>query len=362
MVDKMHSDNLSAKIAEEMKRLLQDKEHPDSSFLSARLAAERFNCSRQTANNALNILVEDGLLTRKAGGKTQICRKKKAIHIACLVEVDLKRFSPVAYYKYAHVINILLQNLEKNSVKYTIFSFKDLQRANFSPRLFDKFDALVADTTFNDKNSLQLINNFQRPKLWPWPTQFLCESGNQIVFDVMAPFCEIFRQARLHGIRKCYLHYFSEYFLQIMKNAMIYNGFENSDQVVVEYNECSQLSGYKKGLVLEYAPDILHVTHADYIAWGIFEAFTDRGGKPGDFHVTGSGDTESFGIYPLQQPCLTSINVPYEEGIDMGVKLLLRQINEKSSVSEVVRMPGKVVFRESAFYDKNKKIKKESKL
>ena len=119
----MHSDNLAAKIAEEMKKLLLDKEYPDSSFLSARLAAERFNCSRQTGNNALNILVKEGLLSRKAGGKTQICRKKKAIHIACLLEVDLKKFSPVAYYKYAHIINILLQNFEKNNIKYCCFVF-----------------------------------------------------------------------------------------------------------------------------------------------------------------------------------------------------------------------------------------------
>ena len=77
----MHSDNLAHKIAGQMRDLLTHENSFKDSFLSARQAAEKFNCSRQTANNALNILAKEGLLTRKNGSGTFVNIRQKKLHI-----------------------------------------------------------------------------------------------------------------------------------------------------------------------------------------------------------------------------------------------------------------------------------------
>ena len=133
---------------------------------------------------------------------------------------------------------------------------------------------------------------------------------------------------------------------------MLYSNFESADQQVLKYRSAFEIAAYKNGLNLEYAPDVLHVCQADAIAWGLFEAFADRGAKVGDFHVTGCGDNESLGVYPLQYPRLTTINYQHALGIELSVKLLCQKIRENSLISEVIRIPGKVVYRESAFYEK----------
>ncbi len=350
----MHSDNLAHKIAGQMRDLLTHENSFKDSFLSARQAAEKFNCSRQTANNALNILAKEGLLTRKNGSGTFVNIRQKKLHIACVISEELTNSTPSGLYKKMLINKLLQQELANNDCECKLFSFEDLQRSNFSPRLFDKFDGLIVHESFTDKNSRQLINDFAKPKLWPWTRHVLHESGNQLVLDLMTPFSQIFRKARFSGIRKCYLHYFDENFLQIMQNAMLYSNFESADQQVLQYRSAFEIAAYKNGLNLEYAPDVLHVCQADAIAWGLFEAFTDRGAQLGDFHVTGCGDNESLGVYPLQYPRLTTINYQHALGIELSVKLLCQKIRENSLISEVIRIPGKVVYRESAFYEKKK--------
>ena len=85
---------------------------------------------------------------------------------------------------------------------------------------------------------------------------------------------------------------------------------------------------------------------------GFFDAMMERGLQPGDFHITGLGNMESWGFTPLGTPKLTTTHHPREPYLGMAVQMLCRQIREKSNVAEIIRIPGELILRESAFYKK----------
>ena len=170
------SKNLVLQIADDLRKKIDTGEIPASGrIFSARQLAGLYNCSHQTANSALNLLANEGAITRKHGSgsfrKKEIARPK----IACLLECrDISDFST-----YSYLVKHLLLLLEKNQCDYQLFSFQDLKNANFSPHIFRSFDGLIVDTRFTDHNSKQLIYEFDRPKLWPWPTFYQLATGSE---------------------------------------------------------------------------------------------------------------------------------------------------------------------------------------
>ncbi|MBE6368155.1 MAG: GntR family transcriptional regulator [Lentisphaerae bacterium] len=347
---KNNSSNLVLQIADDLRKKIGRGELPVSGrIFSARQLAVLYNCSHQTANSALNLLANEGAITRKQGSgsyrKQEIVRPK----IACLMkDSHTSDFSTLSYF-----VKFLLLLLEKNQCDYQLFSFQDLQSANFSPHLFREFDGLITDTRYSDHNSMQLIYDFDRPKLWPWPTFYQLATGNQVVADYISTFIQILKKAKLWGIKKCYLYHRRNEFLEIMQAAVAGSSW---DEAAIEYINLGPLnsimSACKYAMDIPAEPDILHMTSADMIAWGFYEAMMERGLEPGDFHITGLGNMEGFGFIPLGAPKLTTTYHPREPYLEMAVQMFCRQIREKSNVSEIIRIPGELILRESAFYKK----------
>lgn len=197
-------------------------------FFSARQLAVLYNCSHQTANGALNLLAGEGAITRKHGSgsyrKQEITRPK----IACLLDdSNVSDFSTLSY-----LVKFLLLLLEKNQCDCQLFSFQDLKSANFSPHIFRGFDGLITDTRYNDPNSMQLIYDFDRPKLWPWPTFYQLATGNQVVADylqrvpgkILAAFLNTTPRIKVHAPNCLATAYKSEdnsYYLHLVNTANI---------------------------------------------------------------------------------------------------------------------------------------------
>lgn len=348
---KDHPKNLVSQIADDLRGKIDGGELPVSGrIVSARQLAALYHCSHQTASSALNQLAEEGLIARKRGSGSWLRQKVVRPRIACLLGGN--NFSDFSMLPY--LVKLLLLLLEKNQCDYRLFSLKELQAAHFSPRTFRDFDGLITDTRFSDPNSMQLIYEFDRPKLWPWPTFYQLAAGSQVIAEYVTAFHQVLRKARLRGIRKCYLYYRTG-FMDILRAAVTGSGWDASQIEYVDQGACNTiLAACKYGMNIPAGPEILHITCADMIAWGFFEAMLERGLKPGDFHITGLGNMEAQGFTPLGAPKLTTIDHPREPYLEMAIKMLCRQIREKSNVSEIIRIPGELVLRESAFYEKKK--------
>ena len=344
-------ENLAERIAGDLRKNLSSAAGENTGKLpSARQLAAQYKCSHQTANSALNILTAEGLIFRKHGSGSWKSSFGRKLNIACMLDVQTHadKFSLLP-----DLIHNLLIELKKNICDFQIFSYSDLKKANFSPRLFDRFDGLITDTRFSDPHSRQLINEFNKPKLWPWPSEFVLASGNQLIADYVSGYSSIFQKARRHGINKRYLYYNNEFFRKVMFAALVGCGWHEEEFEFVNIDfPATILGAYKYALNIPAEADILHVCTADMIAWGFFEAMRDRNLPVGDFHITGMGNMEARGFIPLGEPKLTTVHHPREPYFAMAVKMFCRKIREQSLISEVIQIPGELVLRESAFYSK----------
>ena len=242
-----HSDNMAWKIADVLRQELETAgQGSERSFFSSRMLAGRFNCSHQTVNNALNILAGEGLLERKYGSGSWSCRKRERLNIACMINDDFSLYHHKIYSRELFIVKNLLEILDEKQCSYHIFSIEELRRNNFSIRLLDKFDGLIVDTRFSDRHSRQLVNEFERPKLWPLASTIVNASGCQAVCDYIKPFSAIFRKARQSGIRRCVLHYANFEIGNAMNEALRCSSWlENESESIYHQTVTTQLYSYK---------------------------------------------------------------------------------------------------------------------
>jgi DNA-binding LacI/PurR family transcriptional regulator len=327
----------------------------ERSFFSSRMLAGRFNCSHQTVNNALNILAGEGLLIRKRGAGSWRCRKRERLNIACMVNSDFSGYRPENYSSEPFMVKTLLEALAENNCTYHIFSIEELRRNNFSMRLLDKYDGLIVDTRFSDLHSRQLVNEFEKPKLWPWASSVVNASGCQVVSDYIKPFSAVFRQAMKSGIRRCILHCGNPEIGKEMQEALRCSNWLNVESEYLLTDNPRQLHAYKYALNMPSDSATLHVCDSDMMASGLVEALLDRGFKPGEFHVVGNGNIETLGFLPLgDEPYLTTIGRDIQLNIRSGVELLCRRIRGEIQNDEIIRTSGKLIIRKSAFYEAEK--------
>ena len=346
----LHRDNAARKIADKLSSDLARYSEVDGSLQSVRSLAAEFGVSHQTVSRAVRMLAKENLVTCKQGARA-VCRKNSCRpRLACMICTDFSEVKLGMYSDLPFQVQILLDELNKRQCDYKIFNFYDLKQANFSPRLFSSFDGLITSRAFSDIHSRQLVNNFSGPKVWLWNNEPSTESGNQVVPDFMTGYTELFTRARKAGIRKCVLHCSRKFFAGVMTDALYLSDWSD-DEFTLEMHEApeTQLKAYKYALNLPVSSDILHVCASDMFAYGFIEAFLDRNYRPGEFHVSGTGDIESHGFQIFDRPFLTTLHTNRYEVIHKGLDCLLSKIGADNSVpEEIIRIKTELVIRDSA--------------
>lgn len=344
-----HSDNLAFQIADKIRGNLDRYVADNGTLPSGRNLAAEFGVSHQTVCRAIQMLAGENLLDCRPGARAVIRKKPRRICLACMISTDYSNDKIGTYSDVPYQVKILLEELEQSQCEYRIFNFYDLQKANFSPRIFSGFDGLIAARAFSDINSRQLVNDFPGPKVWLWNNEAANDSGNQVIPDFMAGYTELFARARRHGIRKCMLHCSRKFFAGLMSDALHLNGWSDNDFTVVMHEAPeTQLMAYKYALNLPVDNTTLHACASDMLACGFVEAFLDRNLKPGDFHVSGTGDIESSGCLPLGKPMLTTLHTERLDIVRKAVECVQNKIINNDNTTEIIRIKTALKVRKSA--------------
>lgn len=340
-------------LAEQLRLQLRDTPYSNAPFKSARQTAAEFGVSRQTADRALRLLAEEGALTRIPGAGTwQRGSYKRRLRIACMIDRQHSMHPSTPYSDLPMKHQLLLDELEAASCDVEFFSFYELRKANFSSRIFDGFDGLIADFAYCDLHSRQLVCEFKGAKVWFGSAVPMLEPASQVIVDFLSGFIELFHQARKSGIRKFRVHLARPQFREMITRAMELTGIEPDSFQVFERPEIfTQLPAYKYGLQLPHSADTLDVCDLDISACGIYEAFIDRNLVPGEFALSGIGNIESLGFLPFNTPQITTVATPRQEISRAIVDCVLKQIRHPQEISHIVKVPAPVIFRASAFGD-----------
>ncbi len=346
----MHRDNQAVKIADVLRSRLQENFFAaGKSMPSTRRLALEFGVSHQTVSRALMMLADERLLQRRRNACFEVRMRRNRMRVACMISTDYSQAKIGLYSDVPYQVQLLLDELTRCQCDYRIFNFYDLRQANFSPRIFDGFDGLIAAKAFSDINSRQLVNEFAKPKVWIWNNEPFTDGGNQVIPDFMSGYSELFSLARKKGIRHCVLHCSRQFFADVMTNALRLNNWSD-DEFTIEMHTPpeTQLKAYKYALKVPAADDILHVCSSDIFACGFVEAFLDRKFRPGEFHVSGTGNIESAGYMPLGEPWLTTLHTDRKEMILKSVECLQHKILNDDLATEIIRIKSRLVIRKSA--------------
>ena len=349
-----HSDNAACKIAEDMRQLLLSDEYSKGeAFLSSRQAAKLYNVSHVTASRALHILEQDGVIKFRHGVAPQIVHRHEYPRIVCFMTSDFSNIPPEHGSEAPRRFKLLLNELEKRHCEYRIYSRYDLQRENFSSRILNNADGLLAEVGFCDLHTRALAAGFNGPKVWLWSNEPILENGNQILPDYLPGLTEIFKLARRNGIKKCRLCYHRKFFGNVMKHAAFLSDWQSDEYTLCELPfPHNQLQAYRYAMNLNVTPDELYICEVDLTAFGFYQAFSDRGYQPGDFNITGIGNLEGRGHLPLGEAVITTLGNDLEYRIKRIVDILLDNVDSGVPQSLIERIPSKLIVRKSAFYHK----------
>lgn len=350
----IHSDNKACEIAEKMRELLRSAEYSKrNEFISSRQAAALYNASHVTASRALHLLASEGLLQCRHGALPRIIRRRRRLRIVCFMTSDFSHIPPENGSEAPMRFKLLVEELEKRDCDYRIYSLYDLKKANFSPRILNNADGLLVEIGMSNPHVRALAAGFSGPKVWLWSNEPILENGNQILPDYLPGLTEIFRKARLHGIKKCHLCYHREFFGNIMQWAAALADWQKNEYTLqrLEFPH-SQLKAYRFAMNITPDKHELYICEVDLTAFGFYQAFVDRGFQVGDFNITGIGNLEGRDFLPLGEACITTLGNDINYRVERIVDILFSNIAENKAQSLIERVPSKLIIRKSAFFNK----------
>ncbi|MBN2642063.1 MAG: LacI family DNA-binding transcriptional regulator [Victivallales bacterium] len=246
--------------------------------------------------------------------------------------------------------------------------FFGLHDASSGRKWLAQIDALVISISCINHLVVELLRNFSKPcviiqQCDPYPLPF-----NQVVPELSTGFTEAiicFRQlgltrlaitgtsgghsGRLGAIRTCamMLGYADDAIEPVLADAII--------------GDMGRMRGYRIGRQLLEAGHLNETgifSVSDFISFGIIDAFSEAGLKPGeDYHLISFDDLEADGLLPFDEPMLTSVSFPRREIARNAVNLVLSRIEKPSTNLVSLRIPTSLTQRRTCrvTLDNNKK-------
>ena len=323
---------------------------PDSSFASARELGREFGVSRRTADRAVRLLADEGLLTRIPGAGTYLAGVKRLPRIICLQPGSAFSSLPSGSYG-RYCWNLLSEELKHYRCECTFICVDDLYKRHFSTNLWKKYDGLLAHSVYSDIHSRQLIAEFPGPVAWVGPLFPLLPSGSQAIPDYMPALLKLLHLARREGMQYCHFCMHNRHFEALYREAADLSGFTKE---VCRYHFLEKISlqnATALGMTLDAdLRKTVFFCDSDELASGLYLAFRKRGVRVGDFQIVGSGNMESLGYRLLgDEAHLTTIAIDRKALVRAVLECFFKQIDSGSGNSLILRVPAQVVFRDSAF-------------
>jgi DNA-binding LacI/PurR family transcriptional regulator/DNA-binding transcriptional regulator YhcF (GntR family) len=347
--------NKTESIADNLRQRIMRRElSPDIPLSPSRELATEFDVSLLTADRAVRILAQEGLLSRFKGKGTFVKARYWRIGYC-------EDFSAIFQYPQQKLINDVyvspvVHELRKNHCIVSMISYRNLKSADYCAKVFAGLDALIVNKSLLDSCTLENLYSFEGPILiYRQATVLEDIPFSQVVPDWTGGMDDIFKTADLERIKKYFI--FSNTSNNgiaradaFIKQAKKY-GVEDSKiefiKVTVADGQSPQLYGSKFGQKLKPGNDTLVFTTSDLLAFGILDALYDRGLRSGQFELVSCDNLEAYGICPFNEPHLTSIDYPRKRITHRAVKHLINILEDRDDAVSIVKIPTRLVIRKS---------------
>ena len=323
--------------------------------------AKRFGVSTLTADRAVRLLVNEGLVYRKQGVGTFIAeRNAPKNRPVCRIGVADTIFPAVPEWESAMGIRTRsgIQYLYSKQCEVKMLDYPTVCDPERLAEAAAGLDGILAAAGFIDSVTLDNLKKLSMPIVVTHLEEEKDIPFHQVMFDNRIGI----REAAEKIIRKDYpeivivyeSHPNGQLRKKIFEESLISEGY-SPDRIRSYCVETDALfngiPSYRLGLKLcpEIKGKFLFST-SDVVSFSMLEAFREKGLKAGeDFQLLSYDNLEDYEYRPYKSPYLTTIDSPKVRQAERAAELLLEQIRRKSDETVHVRIPTRLVIRKTAF-------------
>ena len=323
--------------------------------------AERFGVSTLTADRAVRLLVNKGLVYRKHGVGTFVASQdtrgqKKKYRIA----VADKKFPTTPMWESSMGIRtrISIQHLYMKQCDVKLIDYPTFCDPDLLADAIDGVDGLLITSGFIDPLTVANLNKLEIPVVITHLEEELDLPFHQIMFDNSRGIREAVKKMIQQNPSEILIVYENHPNGILRKEAFEKTVIENGYPVkqihfcCVETDALSNaIPSYRLGLKLcsKIEGKFLFST-SDVVSFSLLEAFSENGLEAGkDFQLLSYDNLEDYGCLPYKEPCLTTIDAPKARLAERSSDLLLEQIGKPLDETVIVRIPTRLVVRKTAF-------------
>ncbi len=333
---------------------------PDSSIASARELSSELNIPLSTINRAVYQLVEEGWLYRQHGRGTFVkSHEKKSIswRIGFYERIDEPLFTDERYYIQSLYEKPVLAELEKMNCQVKRFGRNNLESPKHCAETFPHLDAIIVNSALINPQTESNLYRFGKPILIYRNLYIRDFPSNQVIPDWSMGIRQMLDQIDLNRYRRFLLLKFRH-----VNNDMIANTFclqaalygikpEQIEITEFEYNLTfnEQFSGLKFGLTMKPQPGTFIFSTSDFLAFGLVDAWRERGIPLGEYPLVGCFNMEGYGWLPFDTPMITSLHLDRDELARHGTRLLKEALENGNSCPQIVKIPTQLIIRKTAF-------------
>lgn len=325
--------------------------------------AAKFGVSTLTADRAVRLLVDKGLVYRKHGigtfvssRKPQEAKQKQKYRIA----VADKKFPATPMWESSMGIRtrISIQHFYMKQCDVKLLDYQTVCDPEMLMKNLEGMDGLLITSGFIDELTVKNLKQLEIPIVITHLEEELDLPFHQIMFDNRRGFNDaadkiialnppeilVVYESHPNGlIRK-----------KVFETAVISAGYP-LEQITYHRIETDALANaipsYRLGLSLSsrIQGKFLFST-SDVVSFSLLEAFREKGLEIGkDFQLLSYDNLEDYGCLPYNEPCLTTIDAPRARLAERSADLLLEQIGKGLDETVIVRIPTRLVVRKTAF-------------
>ena len=323
--------------------------------------AAQFGVSTLTADRAVRILVDKGLVYRKHGVGTFVASQKiKVSKQKYRIVVADNKFPATPMWESAMGIRtrISIQHFYLKQCDVKLIDYSTLCDPELFATAIDGMDGLLITSGFIDPLTVEILKKLEIPVVITHLEKELDLPFHQIMFDNSRGIREavekilqqnppeilIVYENHAHGLLR----------KEMFEKKVISGGYPEKriKFCCVETNALSDaIPSYRLGLKLcsGIKGKFLFST-SDVVSFSLLEAFREKGMEAGkDFQLLSYDNLEDYGCLPYKEPCLTTIDAPKARLAEHSSDLLLEQIGKSLDETVIVRIPTRLVVRKTAF-------------
>ena len=341
--------------------ILRGKLRPGQQLESNSELAKRFGVSTLTADRAVRLLVNEGLVYRKQGVGTFVAeRNAPKNRPVCRIGVADAIFPAAPEWQSAMGIRtrtgiqyFYSKQCEVKMLDYpTVCDSKQLAEAAAG------LDGILISAAFIDQLTLGNLKKLSIPIVVTHLEEVQDIPFHQVMFDNRSGIREaaekISRKDNPEIVIVCENHPNGLRRKKIFEECLISAGY--SPDRIRSY--CVETGALRNGLPsyrlgLKLCPEIkgkFLFSTSDVVSFSMLEAFREKGLKAGeDFQLLSYDNLEDYEYRPYKSPYLTTIDAPKIRQAERAAELLLDQIRRKSDETVHIRIPTRLIIRETAF-------------